>query len=264
MTDIKKITIATPMYGGQCHGAYLVSTLQFINECAINKIAVEFAYTTNESLIQRARNLLASKFLNSDSDVLLFIDGDIRFDGKAMLDMVLEGKELIGAVTPLKSFDYARIVDSVLASQSIENAHRVGGHYNFNTDMTEDKKDDVLQGKSFKVDRIGTGVLSIYRDVLEKMIPIVKSYNDDNPVANKELFYDFFPVTVEYEKGLGTNRLMSEDFNFCNNWLSLGGDIWAKDGIVHSHSGTFEFAQCLTEELKAERLVAKMRSQSQG
>jgi hypothetical protein len=255
MIKIKKITIATPMYGGQCHGSYLISILNFINECSIKNISVEFSYTTNESLIQRARNILAAKFLMTDSDVLLFIDGDIRFDGKEMLDMVLEGKDVIGAITPLKKFNYGAIVDGAIASQSIANSHRLGGYYNFNEPITEEVENYLLEGKSFKVNRIGTGVLSIYRNVLEKMIPTVKNYIDDNPIGKKETMYDFFPVTIEYDEGWGASRMMSEDYNFCNNWVKLGGDIWAKDGIVQTHAGTFEFSQCLTEDVKVKKII---------
>lgn len=263
MTKIKTITIATPMYGGQCHGSYLVSVMHFKDECAKLGINVRFSYTTNESLIQRARNILAAKFLDTDSDVLLFIDGDIRFDGKAMLDMVLEGKEVIGAITPLKKFDYSVIVDGVLAMRSLEKAHLLGGYYNFNNEITDEVKELLLQNKPVKVKRIGTGVLSIYRNVLVKMIDIVSKYSDDNPIGNKKIMYDFFPVTVEYDKEWKSNRMMSEDYNFCNNWVKLGGDVWAKDGIVKSHAGFFEFCQSLVEDLKAKDLIDKIKTESE-
>lgn len=260
MSKIKKITLATPMYGGQCHGSYFVSVLNFINECNKNDIAVNIAYTSNESLIQRARNILAAIFLESDSDVLLFVDGDIRFDGKALLDMVLEGKEVIGAITPLKKFNYGAIVEGSLALQSLDKAHLIGGYYNFNNPITEEVENDLLEEKSFKVDRIGTGVLSIYRNVLEKMMKIVPSYIDDNPMGQRQTMYDFFPVTIEYDKDWNGSRMMSEDYNFCNNWVKLGGSVWAKDGVVHTHSGTFEFAQSLTEDIKVKKVIETIRA----
>lgn len=255
MTEIKKITVATPMYGGQCHGSYLISIIEFISECSQKGIMVEVAYTTNESLIQRARNILATNFLEGNSDVLLFIDGDIRFNAKAMLDMVLEGKEVIGAITPLKKFSYGAIVEGSITLQSIEKAHLLGGYYNFNHPITEEFENLLLEGKSVKVNRIGTGVLSIYRNVLEKMIEIVPKYRDDNPASKQKVMYDFFPVTIEFDRGWGSNRMMSEDYNFCNNWVKLGGEVWAKDGVVKTHAGTFEFAQSLTEDTKVKRLI---------
>lgn len=262
MTEIKKITVATPMYGGQCHGSYLISVIEFISECAQKGILVEVAYTTNESLIQRARNILAANFLEGNSDVLLFIDGDIRFDAKAMLDMVLEGKQVIGAITPLKKFSYGAIVEGSIALQSIDKAHLLGGYYNFNYPITEEVETLLLENKPIKVNRIGTGVLSIYRNVLEEMTKVVASYTDDNPIGQKKTMYDFFPVSVEYDKDWGANRMMSEDYNFCNNWAKLGGEIWAKDNIVRTHSGTFEFAQCLTEDIKVKKKVHELRAKS--
>lgn len=263
MNKIKKITIATPMYGGQCHGSYVISVMDFIKVCSMHNISVILSYTSNESLIQRARNILASNFLEGDSDVLLFIDGDIRFDPNAMLDMILEGKEVIGAITPLKKFSYGAIVEGSLTLQSIEKAHLLGGYYNFNQPITEEFENLLLEGKPVKVNRIGTGVLSIYRNVLEKMIEIVPKYRDDTPTSKQKLLYDFFPVTVEFDRGWGSNRMMSEDYNFCNNWVKLGGEVWAKDGVVKTHAGTFEFAQSLTEDTKVKRLIDERKSKEE-
>lgn len=259
MTKIKTITIATPMYGGQCHGSYLVSVMHFKDECAKLGINVNFSYTTNESLIQRARNTLATNFLETDSDILLFIDGDIRFDGKAMLDMVLEGKDVIGAITPLKKFNYSVIIDGVLAMRSLEKAHLLGGYYNFNNNITEEIKSSLLEKKSIKVNRIGTGVLSISRKALTEMASFVSIYRDDNPIGKQKTMYDFFPVTIEYDDEWGASRMMSEDYNFCNNWVKIGGEIWAKDGIVKSHAGSFEFCQNLTEDIKAKNIIDKAK-----
>jgi len=259
MSNIKKITVATPMYGGQCYGAYVVSILNFLNECSIKNISVNFVHTTKESLIKRARNTLATNFLNSESDVLLFIDSDIKFDARAMLNMVLGDEDVIGAITPLKKINYGRVVEGSLALRSPEKAHLLGGYYNFNNEITKEVEDAILNNKPIKVKRIGTGVMSIKRNVLVKMSEVVEKYTDDNPYGNGSIMYDFFPVTVEFDPDWNASRMMSEDYNFCNNWTKLGGEIWAKDGIVKSHTGTFEYSQSLIEDVKANRLIQDIR-----
>lgn len=250
------VEIATPMYGGQCHGNYHFSVIALIAELSKRKIGVSFNHTFNESLIQRARNTIASAFLlRSQADVLLFIDSDIRFDAVAMVDMILEDKDLIGAITPTKSINFNHIVHSSLVLQSTEKAHLLGGYFNFNTEITDELKESLLKGESVKVDRIGTGVMSIKRNVFEKMAESTTKYYDDNPIETFKERFDFFPVTIEFDKGWGANRMMSEDYNFCNKWRKLGGDVWAKAGVVKGHNGFYEFQGDFVEDLKIGEIV---------
>lgn len=257
------VEIATPMYGGQCHGNYHFSVIALISELSKRNIGVSFNYTFNESLIQRARNTIASSFLlNSKADVLLFIDSDIRFDAVAMVDMILEDKDLIGAITPTKSINFNQVVHSSIALQSTEKSHLLGGYFNFNTKMTDEIKDSLLKGESVKVDRIGTGVMSIKRNVFEKMAKNTTMYKDDNAVVNFTDRYDFFPVTIEFDKGWGANRMMSEDYNFCNRWIELGGEVWAKAGVVKGHNGFYEFQGDFVEDLKISDILKKINNKT--
>ena len=214
-----RIEIATPMYGGQCHGAYHISIIEFISECSKQNISVSFNHTYNESLIQRARNNITSRFyFKSDADVLLFIDSDIRFSGKALLDMVLEDKDVIGAITPLKTVDFNKIVRYAVGQGSLENIDKLGNNYNFNTEITPEMKEKLISGESVEVDRIGTGVLAIKRNVIEEMAKVNTRYLDDGATVEDRERIDFFPVTIDYDENWKNKRMMSEDYNFCNNW----------------------------------------------
>lgn len=250
------VEIATPMYGGQCHGSYHISVIALVSELSKRGIGVSFNHTYNESLIQRARNTIASAFLlKSKSDVLLFIDSDIRFDAEAMVEMILEDKDVIGAITPTKSMNFNQIVNSSIVLNSTEKSHLLGGFFNFNQELTDDNKEDLLNGKSIKVNRIGTGVMSIKRNVFEKMSESATRYYDDNPIVSFKERFDFFPVTIEFDKGWGGNRMMSEDYNFCNKWVELGGEVWAKTGVVKSHSGFYEFQGDIVEDIKVSEIL---------
>ena len=76
----KKIFLATPMYGGQCHGSYTKSIADLMTVCTRHQIELKLFFMFNESLITRARNYLADEFLRSDFDYLMFIDSDIQFE----------------------------------------------------------------------------------------------------------------------------------------------------------------------------------------
>ena len=63
-----KITIATPMYGGNCSGPFTIALLSLIKSLEQKGHIVRFSALYNESLINRARNSLTNIFFNSDSD----------------------------------------------------------------------------------------------------------------------------------------------------------------------------------------------------
>jgi len=78
----RKLFVATPMYGGVCHGMYTRSTNDLSALCMHYGIEVKFYYLFNESLITRARNYCCDEFMRSDSTHMIFIDSDIGFDAK--------------------------------------------------------------------------------------------------------------------------------------------------------------------------------------
>ena len=70
-----KLHIATPCYGGMCGSDYAMSIFKFINFANSLGLQVNIQHISNESLITRARNLLADHFLKeTDSTHLMFID----------------------------------------------------------------------------------------------------------------------------------------------------------------------------------------------
>ena len=68
--------IATPMYGGMCHGLYTKS-YGYYSSLMNHGIQSQIYYLFNESLITRARNYCVANFLKSDATHLMFIDSDI-------------------------------------------------------------------------------------------------------------------------------------------------------------------------------------------
>jgi len=57
---------------------FMRACLDLQKECILNKTKVTFQLMKS-SLVTQGRNLLASSFLNSDADQMLFIDSDIEF-----------------------------------------------------------------------------------------------------------------------------------------------------------------------------------------
>ena len=73
----KKIFVATPMYGGMCHGMYTKASCDLAKISQAYEMDVKMFYLFNESLITRARNYCVDEFLRSDYTHMMFIDSDI-------------------------------------------------------------------------------------------------------------------------------------------------------------------------------------------
>ena len=52
----RKLFLATPMYGGQCHGSYTRSMMDLTGLCKHYGVEMQTYFLFNESLITRARN----------------------------------------------------------------------------------------------------------------------------------------------------------------------------------------------------------------
>ena len=75
----KKLFVATPMYGGQCHGTYAKACVDLQGMCDRLGIELRFFYLFNESLITRARNYLVDEFMRSGFSHLIFIDSAFAY-----------------------------------------------------------------------------------------------------------------------------------------------------------------------------------------
>ncbi len=73
------LLIVTPCYGGQCTTQYLQSCLDLRAALTISNIEHDWLITTNESLVQRARNTSVATFLKTHYERMIFIDADIEF-----------------------------------------------------------------------------------------------------------------------------------------------------------------------------------------
>ena len=83
-----KLYIATPMYGGQCLVPYAKSLIESVRQLKAIDIETRLDFVSNESLIQRARNLMAHKFYHSGCTHMLFVDADIGFDFQQILRLI--------------------------------------------------------------------------------------------------------------------------------------------------------------------------------
>jgi hypothetical protein len=227
------------MYGGNAKSVYvacLTSLTQKLAEAGHESYQLSM---TNESLITRARNTLAHEFMKSNADALLFIDGDHGFNPDDIVRMVNSGKDVIGAIYPMKSINWANVHKAALAGKTPEELEAYSGHFAINfLPETQNFRGD----EPFKVRDVGTGMLFIQRRAFEQIQPLVKVYKNNAGSATIEYgepIHEYFPTLITEEPEA---ILLSEDYAFCHLYRESGGSVYAAPWVRISHAGEYNFS----------------------
>ena len=227
--------IATPMYGGNCKGVYLDGLMSLTFELARKGYQVSFSKVYNESLITRARNNLVYEFEKSGADALLFIDADEGFNHLDVISMIESGKDVIGAIYPMKNINWENVRKAALDGE--QNLEQYSGFFAMN----------LLPGEqTFKlnepvpVTEVGTGMLFIKKEVFEMMKPHCGQYmlNTSTGAFDKnQMVTEYFKTDIT-DDGI----LLSEDYWFCRKYRELGGTVYAAPWVKIVHAGEYIFS----------------------
>lgn len=252
-----KIFIGTPMYGGIAKNNYVIGLQNLIVKLSQAGHSVSTTTVANESLITRARNTIAHKFMKTDFDALLFIDSDHGFNPDDVLKMIESGKDLIGAPYPMKGINWENVRLAALAGR--QNLEAYSGFFAVNTVQKEQKFD---VNEPFEVKDIGTGMMFISRKVFEELKPLCGKYKH-NSVG--DLGIEFGEEITEYfftkiEDGI----LLSEDYAFCHLWSDQGNQVWAAPWVRITHSGDYNFSGRFANMLEINVVKSQIAAQKQA
>ena len=208
----RKLFVATPMYGGQCHGMYTRSTNDLSALCMHYGIEVKFYYLFNESLITRARNYCCDEFMrNEEFTHLLFIDSDIGFQANDVISMLALSDhedpeneyDVLCAPYPKKCISWEKIkqaTDQGFADDDPNVLDNFVGDYVFNPiEGTKEIKID----EPAQVLESGTGFMLIKRSALQKF---KDAYWDDSEMSPGG--FNYKPDHVRTEAFDGSREIM--------------------------------------------------------
>lgn len=229
------------MYGGMCTAYYALSMIRLAEVLTQKEISFECGAIQNDALITRARNTLADYFLKSDATHLVFIDGDIGFNPSDLLEMLDADKPVVCGLYPKKEINWPRI--TVAVQQGVPPAELMYHTGSFVVNFANDTNTAPhIDGSIFEIHRGGTGFMLVKREVFLALQDKVPTYiNDMVPAAAPETdgsrIREFFAVGVDP----ATDRLLSEDYHFCNIVRDAGFSIWAAPWVNLTHTGTHVF-----------------------
>ena len=248
----KKLFVATPMYGGQCHGAYTKAITDLMILCTKYGIEAKLFFIFNESLVQRARNYLTDEFVRSGYDHMIFIDSDIHFEPQDVLVMMhfaatRDDMDVVCGPYPKKAISWEKIkvaVDKGYADKNPNQLEEFVGDFVFNPadGVTQFRVDEPIEVKES-----GTGFMLITREALQKYdraFPM-QSYKPDhirteNFDGSREIMAYFDCVICP-----DTKRYLSEDYMFCQWMRKAGGKVWLLPWMRLKHAGSYIFGGSL-------------------
>ena len=248
----KKIFVATPMYGGQCHGMYTKSSCDLAKIAQAYQMDIKMFYLFNESLITRARNYCVDEFLRSDYTHLMFIDSDIGLDHNDVLSLAIlceEGeRDIVCGPYPKKTIAWEKIKQAVERgfADNPSNLEHYGGDYVFNPlegekELRLDEPIPVLEG--------GTGFMMISRNAFKKFdeaYPDLRYYPDHVRTTHFDGSRDigmYFQALIDPE----SKRYLSEDYMFCQYMRKVGINTYYCPWMRLTHTGSYVFGGSLLD-----------------
>jgi len=246
------VAVATPTHRGMFSTAYVRSLWGLQQACIERGTRIELLTLPNQSMVDRARNILASFFLHkTDFSHLLFIDDDMGFDVADVMKMFSWPQyDVVAAAYPCKEIDWARVKLAVLANPGIDPRQLpqiVGKYDGMHTFLHEG---DSLVGaldEPMRINEAGTGMMLISRQCLSRLA------NDGIPHANPDAANDF-PLHEFFRQKVKDGRLLGEDFYFCNLVREHGGEVYACAWPTIVHSGQYEFTGNTRAVLKLQKI----------
>jgi hypothetical protein len=214
-----KLIIATPFYEMKAFSPYVTSLVQSLMILQRLGIAYDYWDLSGDSYVDRARNTICERFLESDGTDLLMIDSDMAWDPVGFVNILKSPFEVTGAAYPCKN--------------NWEN-------YGVQIQTFEDGAPQVnIETGLIRADWVPAGFLRIKKSCLQKYknSGVAKMYCDRSadPMCADRTFTSFFECSVDKGARFG------EDVTFCKRWRSIGGEIWVEPRITIRHYGIKEW-----------------------
>lgn len=205
----QKVMLATPTYDKL--GAAYTEAL-FHSSAALSQagIAAELCILSGDCHVDDARNFLVRNFLESDCTDLVFIDADVAWPDKHLVELCQYDRDVVAGLYPLKSRTEnfpVRLLPGDIQAEA----------------------DGLIE-----VESVPTGFLRIRRSVLERLAALAPKYlRSDDPRG---------PVPLIFERTLEDQNRWGGDYTFCRKWRALGGKIYIDPEMVLDHYGEMMFS----------------------
>jgi hypothetical protein len=235
MPQIKGLFVAVPAYGGNIKTECVKTLLMTQRVCGSRRVYFSLAYISIADPAI-ARNVLASWFLTTEMDAMLFIDHDMGVPEATIVKMLDADKPVIACVYPKRALNLERALEFSKAGASASSAVRQASEFTITRGAFQ--AEPIVDGMC-RAEGVGTGVMLIHRSALTAMVGtgLIRCARS-HPHAELEgaPLYGFFDTVI-----VGDAHV-SEDYAFCKRYRELcDGEIWCLTDEPILHIGDFPF-----------------------
>lgn len=211
----QKVMLATTSYSTPS-AAYTFSIARSREALTDTGIRSAYLLLQGNCHVDDARNAVVREFLGSDCTELVFLDADVDWEPKELVQLCQRDLELVGGVYPYR---------------------REGGEEMPVRLKADSKPVDGL----LEVEGLPTGFMKIKRHVLEKMAAIAPKYFDKT--YETALVFDRPDPNEDKTRWGG-------DIDFCNRWRAMGGKLYADQELRLGHTATIVVKDSLGAHLR--------------
>lgn len=212
----KSLYIGIPTYTGAVEIQTALCLATAMHLCLVNGINVTTGYVAQGCYLDHARNEVADLFLKSDCTDLLFLDGDLGFDPISMVKIAKLEVPLVAGVYPRKL-------------DNLPNPWPV-----------KFRGEEVVADPKGLISVLGapTGFMRINRGIFTEMDRLAKPPYPNQFMERYTLEGpDAITVTAYFRQVIRDGSYYGEDYEFCYQWLAMGGECMVMPDIAFQHSG---------------------------
>lgn len=237
------IFLSVPILGKPCLQT-MYSMYQAILSCPNHKVRLYF--NSNDSLIQRVRNVHLSQFLFNykNCDFFMSLDSDIEIlncypNNNIFSKLIAHDLDFVGGLYALKK-------QGVRRSSSIT------------IDGSIPEFDSGLREMRW----LSTGCWCVKRSAIEKMYDIYKDdllYDGDDNAVGLKVLGIYNPILYDIKKDdfpnakIPCRKLLSEDWSMCQRWTDIGGKIFADTSLALNHIGEYSYSLWDVDVIKTQK-----------
>jgi hypothetical protein len=219
-TAPRKVLVATPALDGRLDVWYTNSLVDTVRLTQASGILLHAVFMSYDALIQRVRNDLLGIAVEGGYDDLIFIDSDMEWEPKWIMELLAREEDVVGG-TARKKTDEAEIYVGKTSDLSY---HENG---------------------LIKCEGLGTGFVKLSRKAFTAVWDASVEYQNEGRV--RRMVFD-----VQVVDG----QLFSEDTVLFRKLNALGFDCWLDPRMTCAHIGTKKFIGNLAEHLSALQAAA--------
>lgn len=203
-----KLFIASLSYDGKFNAQFVASLTRTLKLFWSKQIEIDIYYCNNDPFIDRARNTLVEKFLETDCTHFLTIDADEGWEAEKVLKMIEFDEDIISGAVPIKDPNGENYALKI--------------HTNFDGTPIVDEKGLI------NCQLVGAAFLMVKRRVFDA---IRKLNPSDTCYSISPFYYSYFKT--EIINGI----FWGEDMTFCRKCNEAGFKIKIYPDINFDHCG---------------------------